>query len=238
MAFGVLSKIKTVESSKLNEIYYENINVNYPEFNYTSFYNIEIPVIGVCSLFESQDMNEICLDLKYKLEKKYKVITISQDKKLKFAGAHYYNFSKIDNTIESKILDINRFLKGLIINEKPDLLIVSIPGGIGRLNNFFMNSFGVYLDILMKIISFDYFVLNIPLDYAVDSYLDYLNENFIKNFNCGIDPFHINNELLNFKEELNLGEAKKSIVIQFFRKKIFIKFKIIYTFKLFFTKKL
>ena len=106
---------------------------------------IDTPVIFIAGLYERTQKFEIQLSLREAfISLGYKVSQVGSRNYCELLGFHsfpkfMYSPSKAE---DKKILSFNHFLKDMENKEKPDVIIVGIPGNIMRLNDTFTGRFG------------------------------------------------------------------------------------------------
>lgn len=107
---------------------------------------IYTPVIFVAGVYERTQKFEIQLSLRDAFSSLgYSVSQIGSRNYCELLGFHSFPDFMYDPflTEEKKILSFNRYLKEIEIIEKPDVLIVGVPGGVMRLNDSFTGRFGI-----------------------------------------------------------------------------------------------
>jgi peptide maturation system protein (TIGR04066 family) len=115
------------------------------ELDYFKLQKINTPVIFVAGLYEKTQKFEIQLSLREIFSSLgYKVSQVGSRNYCELLGFH--SFPKFmyspSKTEDKKILTFNHFLKDMENMEKPDVIIVGIPGDIMRLNDNFTGRFG------------------------------------------------------------------------------------------------
>ncbi|MDF2989338.1 MAG: hypothetical protein K0R50_4848 [Eubacterium sp.] len=107
---------------------------------------INTPVIFVLGLYEKTQKFEIQLSLREVFNSlEYKVSQVGSRNYCELLGFHsfpqfMYSSAK---TEDKKILSFNHLLKDIENSEKPDVIIVGIPGNVMRLNDNFTGRFGI-----------------------------------------------------------------------------------------------
>ncbi len=108
------------------------------------------------------------------MEKGYKVSQIGSRHYSSLVGVHPFPNFMFDSCINEceKILSLNNYIKEIELKEKPDIIIIGIPGGIMRFNNKFTNRFGILAYEVAQAIRPDAAVVNVLYE---DYYADFFN---------------------------------------------------------------
>lgn len=111
-----------------------------------SIEEIETPIILTIGIAEKTSKFEIQLALREKIQKLgYKISQIGTRSYCEMMGFHPFPSFMYGNTISdvNKVLMFNRFIKKIEKSEKPDIIIIGVPGGIMPFNKKFTNKFGL-----------------------------------------------------------------------------------------------
>lgn len=147
-------------------------------------YVIEVPVIAVegmgknCSKFENQ------IDLKKMLERNgYQVSWISSNELAMLFGGTVFpaSFYSDKRSFEKKVLLCMRYLYTISISEKPDVMIVGIPGGIAEFEANEKNHYGEYALIVGNAVQIDSSILCLYFEERVSSKGIEELSNYVKN---------------------------------------------------------
>ena len=144
------------------------------EYEIGQLKKIETPVIFILGIGEKTHKFHIQLTLRnYFLESGYKVSQVGSRNYCELFGFHsmpefMYSYSISES---SKIILFNNFIKELDILEKPDVIIIGIPGGIMPLNDVFTNKFGIMAYEISQAVTPDAAVFSIYFN-------NYQNEHF------------------------------------------------------------
>ena len=107
---------------------------------------IDVPVIMIIGLSEYTNKFDVNLMLYRELQKmEYKVSSIGSRSYCEFFGFHSFPEFMVDDKIsgERKVLLFNNFLKSIESREKPDVILLTIPGGVLPVNNKITNGYGI-----------------------------------------------------------------------------------------------
>lgn len=183
-----------VHMSKMGKDDVFNVNEDIREIS-----AIHTPVIAVigsgrrCGKFELQ--TEIYSQM---LSKGYKVSSITSRKFSIFTGMHPYpDFmynSHIDET--GKILAYNQYIKYIEEKERPEIIIIGIPGGIMPLSAKKPESFGISAYEILNAIKPDFVVASLYRDDYQEEYFEEMNRLLTYRFNIPADCYFISSTSL------------------------------------------
>lgn len=94
---------------------------------------IDVPVITILGNYKNTDQLEVQLALNYEFTKRgYKVTSIVPMRSASLLHAHTIpeSVTRDQKNANDRIISINHYLKVLADDEKPDIMMVGIPGGI------------------------------------------------------------------------------------------------------------
>jgi peptide maturation system protein (TIGR04066 family) len=115
-------------------------------FDGEKLYDINVPVIFVLGTSENTDKFAVQVTLREQfLKRGYCISSISTRRDSEILGLHSIpDFMMESNfTEKDKILKYNHFVKQLEIEEKPEIIIIGIPGGALPFNRKLHNDFGI-----------------------------------------------------------------------------------------------
>ncbi|WP_025692363.1 TIGR04066 family peptide maturation system protein [Paenibacillus zanthoxyli] len=164
-----------------------------------------IPILAVIGLAEHTNKFQLQLDLKATIENMgYKVSMVGSRAYCELLGFHSFPaFMKEVISESDKILCYNRYIKRIELTEKPDLIIVAVPGGFMRYNNKIINDFGITAYEIFQAIVPDAVVLSLFHEkYTVD-YLDGIIKSVKYKLGLEIDAFNISNRQIDWVEMTN-----------------------------------
>lgn len=105
-----------------------------------------------------------------------------------------------------KILFLNHYICNIENTIHPDLILIEVPGGIGRYSRKLVNGFGEYLFIFSNAIPSDCNILNLPVDNYNHSYFIDINNLLVNKYDLEIDFFNIINKRLRFDDSHMIHE--------------------------------
>lgn len=138
---------------KENDVYFKCYNhlerfshfYNYQAVNET-LCDINTPVVFILGTSERTSKFEIQLSLReHYINMGYRLSQIGSRNYCEFLGFKSFpDFMFNSNITETnKVILFNRYVKEIEIIERPDIIIICIPGGIMPFNNIFTNKFGI-----------------------------------------------------------------------------------------------
>jgi len=144
------------------------INADMPDeiVDINELYDIDIPIVSVTGAGENCEKFDLQLSVrKVFLDKNYKIFQVGSKEYSALFGMHNFPellFSKT-HSLPQKVLAFNSWIFKKISEEKPDIIILGIPGGIMPLNNKIYNSFGEIALIISKALKIDVNILSLSL---------------------------------------------------------------------------
>lgn len=181
----------------------EQDRLQLPENTYIKY--IDIPVVGVMGLGDF--CNKFCteIEISYFFRKKgYKVIHFgSKDFNGTIGEKIYPDFLFNQGySVTQRILKWNQYLFELCEREKPDLLILGLPGAIMPMNNKILNEFGEIPFIISNGIRIDVGVLCSYFHEKVDQKYLFEYKNYCKyKLNCDVKWICVSNSSCRFNPD-------------------------------------
>lgn len=161
----------------------------------TSFFKINTPVIFVLGLSENTDKFEVQVALREQfMQKGYKVSSVSSRTDSAIVGMHPLPHFLFDSISEvEKIVLFNHLVKQIELDEKPEIIIIGIPGGVSPFSKNQHNHFGITMYEISNALSCDCAVFCSPyLDYSLDlKYFTKISNEIYGKFGFPIDYHHI-----------------------------------------------
>lgn len=172
--------------------------------------DLKTPVIFVTGAAHRTGKFNLQLALSNELrEYGYKVSQIGTKRFSEIFDFHSFpNFifsSKINEAM--KILMFNRYIKTIELNEKPDVIIIGIPGGILPINKKFTEDFGIYAYLVSQAIKPDAAVLSLLYEDYLPEYFKEMDNLCKYRFGYKIDCFNLSN--IKFDYQLSDESGKK-----------------------------
>ena len=181
-------------------------------------FNMEVPVILVCGMADTTNKFDIQLSIRHYMKKSgYKISQISSKRYGTFYGMHNFPVYMYDANPEyEKILYFNHYIKQIEIKEKPDVIIIGVPGGIIPLDRKFNNQFSWLMYLISNAVSFDTAIFSMTFHSYEENFITYMN-NFCKyRYGFQISQFHLSdiyhdltdNGNMNLKQYMRVTAAK------------------------------
>lgn len=164
-------------------------------------YDMGTPVIFVLGMGERTNKFEVQLSLRDNIEKMgYKVSQVGTRQYCELLGFHsipsFMYSKKISET--NKIVLFNHFIKSIEMEEKPDLIIIGIPGGVMAYTNKLTNRFGVLAYEICQAVTPDSAVLACHYDEPSNDFFINLKESIRYKLGCIINCFSIANTIFDW----------------------------------------
>ena len=166
------------------------------DFDY--LYEINVPVITVLSQGPRTDQFALELALRNHFSNEgYKVAQVGS-----YEASSFFGFSDLPDFLHEpfdayeKILKFNHYVKELIDNEKPDLLILGISGAIMKYNDRLLNGLGVLPFIACSAVRSDLQILSMYRDNYKNVYFDEMFNYGAYRLSAPIRFFNISNTCL------------------------------------------
>jgi peptide maturation system protein (TIGR04066 family) len=165
--------------------------------------DIEVPVIGIAALSEKTGKFELQLGLVALLEKSgYNVSWISSNYLSAILDRESFPRFMLSKDMDDceQILFFNRYLKYIEKKEKPDVIVIGIPGAIMPCTKKITGDFGILSEKVFRAVSPDYLVLNTFFEYFSDEYLDEMKKYVKYNFGCPLNAIYVNNRRVDWED--------------------------------------
>ncbi|MBU5426065.1 hypothetical protein KQI41_06520 [Tissierella pigra] len=194
---------------KLSDIKYEDAELINGVTNNLISLNIKFSesigpiVIAVSGFYQSIYTSIIASVLKAKLEKNgNKVVMLSDNPSNQSIALPLFgtNFQQFTGVSTGEIYELNMKLKAIEMTLNPDFIIIDIPGGMMRTDEFFMNDFGIHLWSVMQSIKPDFYFNVVPFTLYDNEYREIVNKYLSKSFNIDVDYFIVTNEFYKFQQ--------------------------------------
>jgi peptide maturation system protein (TIGR04066 family) len=172
--------------------------------------DIYTPIISIIGISENTHKFSIQLELKSKLELLgYKVSIVRSRSYCEFLGFYSFPSFMYDNNISEieKVYLFNRYIKDIEVVEKPDVIILGIPGGIIPFNNQIETNFGITAFEIFQSVIPDVSILSIFHEMYTSQNLDMFFNTIKYRFGVEIDAINIANRQIDWVEMIN-GKPK------------------------------
>ena len=181
---------------KLLEIDYETVKIAEKNWNNTSdILNIDVPIVAVMGIGQNVQKFNLQLYLRKNfINKGYKVSQIGTKKISALYGFHSLPDFLFNNEYSDidKVYALNRMIKNISIEEKPDVILLGIPDSIIALNNKHRFSFGLYAYEMFNAVQPDFVITSLMAneDYNDDFYAE-ISEMAKYKYNVNIDAYFV-----------------------------------------------
>lgn len=179
-----------------------------PSEQYPILNPLDVPAIVIAGCWEKTDKFEVSLALRKRfVQNGYRILQIGSRNGCEMFGFHSFPdfmFSKHIDAID-KIVLFNHWIHQMVMEEQPDLLLVTIPGAMQNYNEQFTRGFGILHHQVFQAISPD--ALVICAFYMLDSTEAMENISAFCRYRYGIpvDVFHMSNLFIDANESQELG---------------------------------
>lgn len=196
-----------VEKSRINrnlEVYVGNKLNLYTDIEIadTSIEEIPAAIVLVLGAGERCCKFDVQLELREGLLKNGYVLTqIGSKNYCEFFGFHSFPDFMLDHseyTEREKIIGFNKYIKMLYMQERPDVIIVGVPGGVFAFDEYFNNNFGITNFYVSNAIAPDYVIFNSLYVDALSEYLETMKKRLNNRYGYETDQVFISNYALNY----------------------------------------
>ena len=182
----------------------------------TNRYTPSVPVVFVHNLTVEADSLEVTLSLAQRFRRDgFRVSVIGARPEynffvfivLYFLLDFFYGNQRL-RSITQGIQAFHHYLRTVEISQKPDVILINIPGAAVSTQQLYYNESGVYLYLMTQIVRPDYAIVCAPYtEFAGDSFQVISNELHAK-FGCGIDLVHLSNKFVHVEQTRHTGKEQ------------------------------
>lgn len=184
-----------------NELNYE---LNYGELLKTEgLVDITTPVLGVVGTGENTNKFTIQVSIIEELESiGYKVSWIGSNKLCELIGGHSFPQFMFEGGITDteKVLLFNRYVKTLEKNERADVILIGIPGGIMPCAKNIVGDFGILSYKVFQGATPDYLLLSAFYDEYRVNFFEEIKMHIKYKFGCNLNMINICNRRIDWEE--------------------------------------
>lgn len=160
---------------------------------------ITVPIVFIAGMTLYTEKFQVQLALRKKLqENDYQVSQIGSKSYSSLFGFHPYPaFMEGNMNNEQKMVAFQKYVKYLEMKEKPDLILIGIPGGIMAVNKKHHFDFGITAFMIAQAVDADYVIMNMLYSkgYTVEQ-LEEIKQVCRYRLNFEIDSFHLSNTMI------------------------------------------
>jgi peptide maturation system protein (TIGR04066 family) len=161
-----------------------------------SFVDINIPVIYVGGLIESNDSFENSIMLKNAFEQLgYCGLVVSSNRDIEIVEGYVVPdfFMTTQYLPEEQLSKMVTWFTAIINMKHPDVIIVDLPKGLLTYNKRINNTFGIYSIMLSLILNPDFLIVSVNNYELTENELYKYNNYFMKRLGKEVDVFHLSN---------------------------------------------
>lgn len=159
-------------------------------------YDINVPVIFILGIAENTNKFEIQLALRENLLKEhYKVSQIGSKHYCELFGFHSFPDFMYHKSLHEheKITLFNHFIKNIELKEKPDLILIGIPGALMPMNNQCTNKFGIMAYEISQAVRPDFSIFSTFYDLSSPDFFSLISQTTKYRLGFDIDCFNLAN---------------------------------------------
>jgi peptide maturation system protein (TIGR04066 family) len=165
------------------------------------FYDIDVPVIFVLGIGERAHKFEIQLALRENITKMgYKVSQVGTRGYCELLGFHSFPSFMYGHAMSeiNKIVSFNHFIKNLENEERSDLIIIGVPGGIMPFNNRMPNRFGILAYEVSQAVTPDSAVFSCHYSEYKADYFNKMADTLRYRLGCKVDCYNMSNVMVDW----------------------------------------
>lgn len=172
------------------------------EMTDASIEEIPAPVILVVGAGERCCKFDVQLTLREALlENGYALTQIGSKKYCESFGFHSFPSFMLDcseYTEREKIIGFNKYVRMLYMQERPDVIVIGVPGGVFPFDEYFDNNFGITNFFVSNAIIPDYVIFNSLYADNLLRFIEAVKKNLNNRYGYEIDQMFISNYALNY----------------------------------------
>jgi len=175
-------------------------------------YEFGVPIVAVVGSWQNTDKFKVSIALRQKLlENGYRVSQIGSRNYCELLGFHSFPGFMFNAEIGEamKVLCFNRYVKQILVAEKPDILLITMPGAFESYNAKITNGFGILPYLAFKAVTVDFLLFTLFYSYLGNNYFKVISDSCKYKFGCEVDCFHMANTFIDISASL---EKKKVIM--------------------------
>jgi len=175
---------------------------------------INTPVIFVMGLAERLNKFELQLALRERLlNLGYKVSQIGSRSHCEIMGFHSFPEFMYSTTVSEveKIILFNRLVKQIELIEKPDAIVIGIPGGTMVFNNEYTNKFGIFAFEISQAVNPDFVVFSTLYEDFTPEYFKKISNLTKYKFGFDVDCFNLANTVFDWQK---LGSIESDLYLK------------------------
>ena len=162
-------------------------------------YSPQAPVVFISEAISGLDAFEITLGMtNYIRQEGYRTVTIAEKSlggllNIKSTPEFMWGCKMDDN---DKVYALNQYIKQLEQKEKPDIIVIQLPGSIMKFNDKLTAGFGILPYLIGLAVQADYMIFCSNFLTIEPIYFEKLSERFDHQIGIGIDAIHVSNVMV------------------------------------------
>lgn len=186
------------------------------QYSTTSRYNPSVPVVFVHNLTVEADSFEVTLSLAQRFRRDgFHVSVIGARPEYNFLGMNgssllldfFYGNQRI-HSVSQGIQAFHHYLRTVEISQKPDVILINIPGAAVSTQQLYYSESGVYLYLMTQIVRPDYAIVCMPYTEFTGDEFQVISKELHAKFGCGIDLVHLSNKFVHTEQAHHTGKEQ------------------------------
>lgn len=188
----ILQKCKEIGLTYKN---YCNLSETYPELKENRLKQVCVPILLICGLSEYTNKFELQLKVRNEfLRRGYSVSQVGSKKYSSLFGMHNFpQFMFNDIHDNEKIYLFNSYVKQIEDTEKPDIIIIGVPGGVMPYDADHPNGFGIVNYLVSNALNVDYTLLSLSYNEYDESFWNFATNYMKFRYEYPVQSFHLAN---------------------------------------------
>lgn len=184
----------------------ENLNLN-PVIS-EKLSEFDTPIVFVLGSCERTSKFEIQLSIREELLRAgYCVSQVGSRHNCELLGFHSMPRFMWDLSLpdDKKIIFFNHYIKNIELREKPDIIVIGIPGGVMPINNRFTNHFGLKAFEISQAAMPDYVIFSSTYEDYKEDYFDNIGTSIKNRLGYHIDVHIVSNGKIDWADSVEVG---------------------------------
>lgn len=186
------------------------------EYITTTMYSPSAPVVFVHNLTLEADSFEVTLSLAQRFQRDgHRVSVIGARPEYNFLGMNgasllmncFYGNQTYRSTPQY-IQAFHHYLRIIELHQRPDVILVNIPGAAIPVRDLYYNEAGIYLFLLSRIVRSDYAIVCMPYTAFTPNAFHSIDEELRAKFGCGLDMIHFTNKGIHGEQARHTGKEQ------------------------------
>jgi len=192
------------------ESFIENAEYAGGRYTFSGLYVPQAKVVFVAGLLKGLDQQRVCLGLAERAKKRgYRAAVLGSGKWLPLLG--YHNIGELMDEDSPRGVDAVRLLNCLIrkidTTQRPDMMIVEIPGEMMKFNDMICGDFGVGMFKISQAVKADETICCLPFGEYTEEFYHSISDYTEKKFDSKIGYYHISNRAFLYNESMEVRES-------------------------------